>query len=143
MKKNTSGFSLIEVLIALVIVAIMGALVGLSLGGATDEAKVVQTRAQINTLAEAVRLFNAQQNFYPTQQQGLQALVQEPTTPPRPPRYPSEGYLGRRTLPDDAWGRPFVYLIPGRAGEPFEILSYGADGMDGGTGVNAVISSSE
>lgn len=142
MTKKT-GFSLVEVLIALVIVAIMVALVGLNLGGAADEARVVQTQAQIQTLSEAVRLFHAQQGFYPTQQQGLEALVREPTTPPRPPRFPEAGYLGRRTLPEDAWGRPFIYLRPGRDGEPFEILSYGADGMEGGEGVNANISSSD
>lgn len=142
MKRN-AGFSLIEVLIALVIVAVMGTLVALNLGGATDEANVVSTRANIRTLSQAVRLFQSQQGYLPTQQQGLAALVSAPTVPPLPPRYPEGGYLESRNVPKDAWGRPFIYLVPGRNREAFEIISYGADGEAGGTGINAEISSAD
>jgi len=141
MKKQ--AFSLIEVLVALVIIAIMGSVVALNLVGTSDEAKVTATRAEIDTLVSAVTLYQAQQGNLPTQEQGLEALVREPATAPRPPRYPAGGYLGTRNLPTDAWGRPYIYLIPGREGEPFEILSYGADGMEGGEGINAEISSAD
>ncbi len=141
MKKH--GFSLIEVLIALVIVAIMGTMVALSLGGATDEARVVTTQSNIRTLSNALRLYQSQNGMFPTQEQGLEALVREPTRPPLPPRYQEGGYLDSRNLPLDAWDRPFVYLIPGRGGEAYEIISYGADGVQGGTGINAEISSAD
>lgn len=140
---RTHGFSLIEVLVALVIIAIMGSVVALNLVGTADEAKITSTRAEINTLASALTLYQSQQGNLPTQQQGLEALVQEPTTPPVPPRYPRGGYLTSREVPADAWGRPYVYLVPGRENEPFEIISYGADGLEGGTGPNADLSSAD
>jgi general secretion pathway protein G len=139
--KSKSGFSLIEVLIAVVIVAIMGGLVALNLD--TDGARVTRTRAQMETLAQALRLYQAQQGMLPTQQQGLQALVEKPTTPPIPPRFPEGGYLDSRRVPLDGWDRPFIYLVPGRSGEPFEIISFGRDGLEGGTGHDADLSTSD
>lgn len=139
--KSRSGFSLIEVLIAIVIVAIMGGLVALNLD--TDGPRVTRTRAQMDTLAQALRLYQAQQGALPTQQQGLEALVEKPTRPPRPPRYPEGGYLDSRRVPLDGWDRPFIYLIPGRTGEAFEIISYGRDGLEGGTGYDADLSTAD
>ena len=54
---------------------------------------------------------------------------------------PDAGYLNSRTLPLDPWGAPYIYLIPGRAGEAFEVLTYGADGEEGGSGANEDLSS--
>ncbi|MCC5845377.1 MAG: type II secretion system major pseudopilin GspG [Verrucomicrobia bacterium] len=141
MKTSKAGFSLIEVLIAVVIVAIMGGLVALNLD--TDGARVTRTRAQMETLAQALRLYQAQQGTLPTQQQGLEALVEKPTRPPLPPRYPEGGYLDSRRVPLDGWDRPFIYLVPGRSGEAFEIISYGRDGVEGGTGHDADLSTSD
>lgn len=141
MKYSKQGFSLIEVLIAVVIVAIMGGLVALNLD--TGGARVTRTRAQMDTLAQALRLYQAQQGMLPTQQQGLEALVAKPTVPPIPPRFPEGGYLGSRRVPLDGWDRPFIYLVPGRSGEPFEIISYGRDGLEGGTGHDADLSTSD
>jgi general secretion pathway protein G len=137
---HKQGFSLVEVLIALVIVAIMGAVVALNVVGAADDAKVTATGAQIKILASAVTLFKSQQGYLPTQTQGLEALVKEPAAAKS---FPQGGYLGSRDVPADAWGRPFLYLIPGRDNRPFEILSYGADGLEGGTGPDADISSAD
>jgi general secretion pathway protein G len=141
--KGRNGFSLIEVLVALVIIAIMGSVVALNLVGTSDDAKVTSTRAEVNTLASALTLYQAQQGNLPTQQQGLEALVRKPTTSPIPPRYPQGGYLVSREVPGDAWERPYIYLTPGRDGQPFEIISYAADGQEGGTGANADISSAD
>lgn len=141
--KTKSAFSLVEVLVALVIIAIMGSVVALNLSGTTDEAKIQSTRAEIDTLATAITLFQAQQGFLPTQQQGLQVLVQAPTREPLAPRYPQGGYLQSTTVPLDAWNNPYIYLIPGREGQPYEIISYGADGIEGGTGPNADLSTSD
>lgn len=139
--RGRGGFSLIEVLIAVVIVAIMGGLVALNLD--TDGPRVTRTEAQMDTLAQALRLYQAQQGMYPTQQQGLEALVTAPTRPPLPPRYPEGGYLDSRTVPVDGWDRPFLYLIPGRSGGAFEIISYGRDGLEGGTGYDADLSTAD
>jgi general secretion pathway protein G len=138
-----SAFSLVEVLVALVIIAIMGSVVALNLSGTTDEAKIQSTRAELDTLATAVTLFEAQQGFLPTQRQGLTALVREPTRDPLPPRYPQGGYLQSSEVPLDAWNRAYVYLTPGRDGQPFEIFSYGADGIEGGDGPNADLSTAD
>ncbi len=140
---SRAGFSLVEVLIALVIVAILGGVVALNLVGTTDEAKITGTRTQIQVLSTALKLYNAQQGQLPTQSQGLEALLRAPTQPPIPPRYPQGGYLESRTVPLDAWGRPFLYLVPGREGQPYEIISYGADGIPGGQGKDADLSNAD
>ncbi len=137
---NRAGFSLIEVLIALVIVAIMGAVVALNLQGSADQARVTSTQAQINTLTDALKLFQAQQGRYPTENEGLEALVDAPVGLNN---FPSGGYLDSSNVPTDAWERPFLYLVPGRNGERFEVVSYGADGLEGGEGVDADISSAD
>jgi general secretion pathway protein G len=141
MKKG--GFSLIEVLVALVIVAIMSAVVALNLVDTADEAKVASTASQLDTFQTALTLFKTQQGFLPTQQQGLEALVKEPTSSPLAPRYPQGGYLGSTRIPLDGWGNPYIYLIPGRENQPFEVISYGADGMEGGSGADADLSTSD
>lgn len=137
------AFSLVEVLVALVIIAIMGSVVALNLAGTTDEAKIQSTRAELNTLSTALTLFQAQQGFLPTQNQGLNALVQAPTREPLAPRYPQGGYLQSREVPQDAWENPYIYLTPGREGQPYELISYGADGIEGGTGPNADLSTAD
>ncbi|MDF3130840.1 type II secretion system major pseudopilin GspG [Kiritimatiellaeota bacterium B1221] len=141
--KHREGFSLVEVLVALVIIGIMGAVVAVNLSGTVDDAKVKSTTAQIDNLAGQVNLYKIQQGNFPTQQQGLEVLVREPTTAPLAKNYPKGGYIQSLEVPLDAWDRPYIYLIPGRQDQPFEILSYGADGMEGGTGVDADISNLE
>jgi len=138
-----SAFSLVEVLVALVIIAIMGSVVALNLAGTTDEAKIQSTQAEIDTLATAVTLFQAQQGFLPTQRQGLTVLVRPPVREPLAPRYPQGGYLQSSEVPTDAWENPYIYLTPGRDGQPYEIISYGADGIEGGTGPDADLSSAD
>lgn len=140
---HRAGFSLIEVLVALVIVAIMSAVVALNLVNTADEARVTQTQAQLNVLEAALVQYKSQQGFLPTEAQGLEALVREPEIPPVPPRYPQGGYLGSREVPVDGWDRPFLYLVPGGNGLPFEVVSYGADGFEGGTGADADLSTSD
>ncbi len=141
--KTREGFSLVEVLVALVIIGIMGAVVAVNLAGTVDDAKVKSTTAQIDNLAGQVNLYKIQQGNFPSQQQGLEVLVREPSTAPLAKNYPKGGYIQSLEVPLDAWDRPYIYLIPGRQDQPFEILSYGADGMEGGTGVDADISNLE
>lgn len=136
-----AGFTLIEILVVLIIITILAGFVGLNVLRKPGEARVTAAKMQVKTLQAAMKLYHTEQGRFPSQSQGLQALVQKPATSPIPPNYPEGGYLDTRELPKDPWGRDFIYLIPGRNGELFEIISYGADGEPEGTGEDADISS--
>jgi general secretion pathway protein G len=99
--------------------------------------------AQIRTFQTALNVYRMEQGQYPTQAQGLRALVEPPEAPPRPSRYPENGYLESRKLPQDPWGGDYVYLVPGPAGAPFEIVSYGSDGEPGGEGEAADVTTAD
>ncbi|MCS6771631.1 MAG: type II secretion system major pseudopilin GspG [Kiritimatiellae bacterium] len=137
------GFTLVEILVVLAIITILASVVTVTLVRKPGEARVAATKLQIRQLQTALNVYRTEQGRYPTQEQGLEALVRKPDIEPVPVNYPAEGYLEGRRLPADAWGNPFVYLSPGRAGESFEILSYGSDGEPGGEGEAADISSSD
>jgi general secretion pathway protein G len=138
-----SGFTLIEILIAMTIIGILSGVVGLSVAGYLRKAKLTAAHSQIKTFQTALQMYKAAHAQYPGTAQGLEALCMEPKIPPLPKDYPAEGYLESRKLPDDPWGHPYVYLVPGRKGEPYEIISYGSDGEEGGTGEAADISSGQ
>jgi general secretion pathway protein G len=138
-----SGFTLTEVLIAMAIIGILSGVVGLSVAGHLRKARLTAAQSQIKTFQTALQMYKAAHAQYPTTGQGLEALCVEPKTPPLPKDFPAEGYLESRKLPDDPWGRPYLYLVPGRRGEPYEIISYGSDGEEGGTGEAADISSGQ
>lgn len=134
------GFTLIEVLVVLVIVMGLAGIVTVNVVRHQAEARVKTAQLQIGVLEQALQSYHMEQGRYPTQAQGLEALVARPTVAPAPRTYPDTGYLGRQRLPLDPWGSPYVYLSPGRQGEPFEIISYGSDGEPGGTGTAADLS---
>ncbi len=140
-RQTRGGFTLIEILVVLIIITILAGFVGLNVLRKPGEARVTAAKMQVKTLQAAMKLYHTEQGRFPTQSQGLQALVQKPATSPIPPNYPEGGYLDTRELPKDPWGRDFIYLIPGRNGELFEIICYGADGEPEGTGEDADISS--
>jgi len=141
--KRRNGFTLIEILIAMTIIGILSSVVGLSVAGYLRKAKLEAARSQIKTFQTALQMYKAAHAQIPTTAQGLGALCIAPTIPPTPRDYPPEGYLESRNLPNDPWGNPYIYLVPGRRGEPYEIISYGADGEEGGTGEAADISSGQ
>ena len=140
-RETRSGFTLIEILVVLIIITILAGFVGLNVLRKPGEARVTAARMQVKTLQAAIKLYHTEQGRFPTQAQGLQALVTKPTTSPIPPNYPEGGYLDSRNVPSDPWGHEFIYLIPGRQGELFEIISYGADGEPEGSGEDADLSS--
>ncbi len=142
-RTRRSGFTLLELLIVVLIITILGGVVGLQLAGRPHEARVAAAKAQLGLFRSALQLYYMDQGHYPTMRQGLDALVRESEIEPRPRRFPSGGYLDRPEVPLDPWGNPYVYLIPGSRGEPFEVLSYGRDGQPGGTGDDADISTSD
>jgi general secretion pathway protein G len=132
-----------EVLVVVLIITILATLVGVQVAGGPGKARVATAKAQIQRLRTALQLYRADNDRYPNQAQGLQALVQAPTVPPVPATYPREGYLESPNLPKDPWGNPYLYLIPGSHAEAYEIISYGADGAPGGEDEDADITSSE
>ncbi len=139
---SPSGFTLIEVLVVIVIITLLSSIVAVNLFDKPGEARQSAARLQIKNLQTAVQLYRTRHGTIPTMEQGLQALVERPTRPPIPENYPPNGYLDSRQVPLDPWGNEYIYLVPGRSGEPFEIISYGSDGEPGGTGEAEDISSS-
>ncbi|MFY3138343.1 type II secretion system major pseudopilin GspG [Achromobacter xylosoxidans] len=127
------GFTLLELLVVLLIVALLASYVGPKLFTQVDKAKVRSTEAQMKTLADAVTQFRLDTGRYPTQDEGLQALV----APPQDAEGWSGPYLAK-AVPADGWGRPYQWNVPGRDSEA-EIVSLGRDGKVGGSGVDAEI----
>lgn len=103
-----------------------------------DEARRIAARQDIGTILQALKLYRLDNGSYPTQQQGLSALVQKPTVDPLPNNWKDGGYLER--MPNDPWGNGYKYLNPGAHGE-IDVFSYGADGKEGGEGNGADIGS--
>ncbi len=140
---SKSGFTLLEILVVVMIIAILASIVGVNVLKRPGEARMSAAKMQVRQLKHAVDLYRIDQGRPPTQQQGLEALVTKPVYEPVPRNYPSEGYLEGRKVPLDPWNREFIYLAPGRQGELFEIISYGGDGEPGGENEATDISSSE
>lgn len=120
-----SGFTLIEIMVVLVILGVMAALVVPRVLGRTDEARKVAAQSDISTIMNALKLYRLDNLRYPTEQQGLQALVTKPDITPIPTSYKTGGYLEK--LPTDPWGNAYGYQNPGQHGE-VDVFSYGADG---------------
>ncbi len=134
--RRLKGFTLIELLIVLAILAMLAALVGPRLMNALGQGQVKTTKSQIEMLATALDNFRLDNGRYPTQQEGLQALL---VAPPGLPNW-NGPYLRKKTLPVDAWGFPFHYEIPPRrGGVDYDLYSLGADNAEGGEGENADI----
>ena len=132
-----------EILIAITIVSLLGTVTAVVLIQQIPRARVSKATMEIGNIKTALNLYYADNGNFPTPQQGLEALITKPATPPVPENYLPGGYLDNLKVPLDPWGNPYVYLIPGSGGEAFEIISYGADGEPGGDGFNADISSSK
>ena len=136
--RDRAGFTLIEIMVVIVILGLLAALVVPKLIGRTEEAKKTQSRVQIRSVEQALELFKLDNGFFPTTEQGLEALVRMPESGRTPKNYRKGGYLDR--LPKDPWGNAYVYLSPGSHGD-YDISSYGADGTQGGEGEDADINS--
>jgi len=129
--KTTHGFTLIELLVVIVILGILVSFIAPRLMGRPDEAKQVKARIQMESLETAIKLYKLDSGMYPTTEQGLQALVEQPHTGTLPRKWRKGGYLEKGKVPKDPWGNEFVYLSPGAQGD-YDIISYGADGVPGG-----------
>ena len=130
------GFTLIELMVVLVIIAVLAALIVPNVLDRADDARVTAAKSDVSNLFQALKLYKLDNQRYPTSEQGLPALVSKPTSGPVPQNW--RPYLDK--LPTDPWGNPYIYMNPGLKNE-VDVLSYGADGQPGGDGKNADIGS--
>lgn len=130
--RNHAGFTLIEVMVVIIILGLLAAIVMPRLVGQTDKARYEQAKIQMRILEDALKRYKLENSRFPTTGQGLQALVQKPSTPPVPRNWNKGGYLDKPEVPLDPWGNEFIYVSPGQYGPDYDIKSLGADGLEGG-----------
>ncbi|OPX55036.1 type II secretion system major pseudopilin GspG [Oceanospirillum multiglobuliferum] len=133
-KQRQQGFTLIEIMVVVVILGILGALVAPSILGRPDEARVTVAKNDIRQISNALDMYKLDNFGYPNQQQGLKALVEKPDTAKN---WNPDGYLDQ--MPLDPWGNAYIYVRPGQKSRHFDLYSLGADGAEGGEGVDADI----
>ena len=136
--RTHSGFTLLEIIVVVFILGILAAIVAPKIIGRTDDARIAEAKVQIKNFETALKLFKLDNGFYPSTEQGLDALVEQPTVGKTPLKYREGGYLEQKTIPLDPWGNPYLYISPGVYGD-FDIVCYGADGREGGEGKDADI----
>jgi general secretion pathway protein G len=135
-KQRHVGFTLVEVMVVVVILGILAVLIVPRVIGRTEEARAAAAKHDIATIMQSLKLYHLDNGRYPTNEQGLQALVTRPQSPPAPPNW--KPYLDK--VPKDPWGNPYQYLNPGVHGE-VDVFSLGADGQPGGTGADLDVGS--
>jgi len=140
--QNNSGFTLIELLVVLVIIGILAGYIGPKIMGRPEEAKRTKATVQIEAIETALKMYKLDNGVYPSTEQGLQALVEPPSSGKLAPKWRDGGYLEKNNVPADPWGNDFVYLSPGVHGD-YDLSSYGADGEAGGEGDSLDINSWE
>ena len=136
-RRADRGFTLVEILVVITIIGLVMGLVGPRVLNYLSDSKVKAAKIQIESLAHAIELYYLDSGRYPSSSEGLNSLIYRPgnTTGWNGP------YLKGAGLPSDPWGKPYVYRAPGQHGA-YDIISYGADGQEGGTGAAADVVSS-
>jgi len=135
--RANAGFTLIELLVVLAILALLAGLVAPQVVRYLGTAKSETAKLQIQMLGSALEMYRLDAGRYPSQAEGLRALVEKPVSAARW----NGPYLRGAGLPSDPWERPYIYRQPGRNGADYEITSLGADGQPGGSGEAADVSS--
>jgi general secretion pathway protein G len=133
-RRDEKGFTLVEMLVVITIIALIMGLVGPRVLGYLSQSKAKAAKIQIENFASALDLYFLDTGQYPSSSEGLSALLQRPGSTPGW----NGPYLKGNALPPDPWGQAYIYRSPGRSGN-YDIMSYGADGQEGGTGAAADI----
>lgn len=129
--KKMNGFTLIEVMVVVVILGILAAVVVPKIMSRPEQARIVKVKQDILAIQSALDLYKLDNGYYPSTDQGLQALVSKPTSDPIPRNWKSDGYL--QQLPTDPWGQAYQYI---NDNEKLRIFSYGAKGKDGNSEIS-------
>ena len=138
--RSNQGFTLIEIMAVVLIIGMLSGIVGFAVFQQVDKARVVTARTQIDRLESSLELYNMDNARFPSTEQGLEALITEPTSSPEPVNYQPGGYLKGRKLPLDPWGNEFQYESPGTHNrDSYDIWSLGKDGAPGGEEADADI----
>ena len=124
-RRMRTGFSMVELMAVLIILGLLFALVAGNVMGKVDKAKETTTKANLKSLHNAVKSFRMDTGRYPTEDEGLYALIEAPMDLET---YPEEGYLDTTELPMDAWGNEYIFELYPESGKPFVIRSLGPDG---------------
>ncbi len=132
--KRIKGFTLIEVLIAIAIIALLTSIIGVSYTAYLRKARKITAKSQISNLSMAIETYFIDNNNYPTQQQGLKSLVHKPTVSPIPQDW-NGPYLNSNKIPKDPWGNEYIYKYPGiQNPNSYDLYTLGKDGEIGGEG---------
>ncbi len=126
---NPYGFTLIEIMVVVVILGILAAIIIPRISDRPEQARRTKAIMDIKSIETALSLYQMDNGTYPSTEQGLEALVEQPTIGRIPTNYAEGGYL--KKVPLDPWKSPYIYLSPGVYGD-YDIISYGADGEEGG-----------
>jgi general secretion pathway protein G len=135
--RSEAGFTFLEIMIVVVIIGMLTTLFARNIFQRFGQARHELARTQLQKVEQALEFYKLDNGSYPTTEQGLEALVREPTSEPRPRRWPAGGYLKDADL-RDPWDRTFHYNAPGQHNaHSFDLYSLGEDGNEGGDGNNA------
>jgi len=137
--RKQEGFTLVELMVVIVIIGLLAAIVVINVFPSGDKARITRAKADIATIEQALELYKLSNGAFPSTSDGLNALVNAPAGGD-PSKYQKGGYL--KKLPLDPWNHPYLYASPGQHGEA-DVWTLGADGKDGGEGVDADIGSWE
>ena len=136
--RDQRGFTFVEIMVVVAILAILAAIVVPRIMGRTDEAKITAAKVQMRNIEGALKLYKLDTGKYPPTEHGLEALVTKPSSGKVPKNWRKGGYL--QAVPKDPWGTPFIYLSPG-VHDDYDLVSSGSDGEPGGEGDDADIQS--
>ena len=133
-RRFRAGFTLIEIMVVLVLLGLLATVVTVNVRHYMIKGKVGAARIDMSAIEHALSTFYSEYGRYPTNEEGLAVLTTPTAKVPEP-------LLTK--MPVDPWGHPYLYFCPGRNGEPYEVVCYGADGREGGTGADADLSTSD
>ena len=132
-RSPTRGFTLIEIMVVVVIIAMLAAVIVANVAGQDDKARVSVAKTDMEGLANALDTYKLDNFHYPSTEQGLKALIEQPAGAPEAPNWNALGYLRKKKLPKDPWGNAYDYQYDNGT---FDIISYGADAKPDGEGLD-------
>ena len=140
-KSRQTGFTLIEIMVVVVIIGLLVGLIGPKVLGRAGDARMTAAKSDISNLGRALDIYKLDNYSYPNTDQGLQALVTQPSGEPEARNWNPDGYLPK--VPNDPWGTEYIYMSPGVNGGKYDLYTLGADGREGGEGEAADVNSWE